>query len=233
MKRNKNLILTLLFVIQVIGEVLFLNDKVVAQQLEWIPKQLSGDWSRDAISLNESNADDSSEYIIMPRTRSKIIKVLKKGRTIQVIAKERILKTSDELGVDALCELLWSKKLNAFVLTQSEGGWVGSWYASIYLMDADSVRVIDISSNVIKSFMKHYSCPEGTEEPNIGALKWLNNDKELLLIAEVPPHSSCPDMGMIMGYIVEISTGRIIKEYDQDSLKKQWGKNLGRRLQSR
>lgn len=45
-----------------------------------------------------------------------------------------------------------------------------------------------------------------------------------------PPHSSCPEMGKIRGYLVEVPSGKIIREYAERDLRARWGWHLGYRF---
>jgi hypothetical protein len=135
----------------------------------------------------------------------------------------------EDAGVNTLAELQWSPDSTAFFITESSGGVVGDWHVIVYLHDGRRVRRVDVSKTVLQSFQKHYRCQE-PEVPNVGAVTWLHGAKHLLLVAEVPPHSSCLEMGKIRGYIVDIPTGRIRQEYSEKKLRAHWGVYLGRRF---
>jgi hypothetical protein len=135
-------------------------------------------------------------------------------------------------GVNGLAELLWAPDSSAFVVTESDGGWVGSWLVNVYRIDGDTVAKLDVSQAVTDVFQKRYPCVE-PETPNVGAVAWLEGSKRLLLVAEVPPHSSCHEMGKLGGFVVEVPGGRIVQEYSEAELRDKWGKYLGIRLSAR
>ena len=144
------------------------------------------------------------------------------------------LSGPEDEGIYPLAEMAWCPDSRAFFLTQSDGGNVGGWFLNVYLMSDKYVKLIDITQQVKKDFMTRYKCvvpedPTANEEPNIAAIKWFNDSKELLLLAEVPPHSSCPEMGKLMGYVVSVPSGNILSRYEEQHLRARWGRFLGER----
>ena|SRR2546422_369590 len=139
------------------------------------------------------------------------------------------LPAGSPLHVEDLAEVSWAPDSKAFYVTQSDGGWVGSWYLMVYLLSSDGLGEADISQAALKDFQSRVSgCPE--EKANIAAIGWDGGSKKLLLVAEAPPHSSCRDMGKIHGYLVAVPTGEILAKYDRRSIEKSWGSLLGQRL---
>jgi len=151
------------------------------------------------------------------------------GTSLAVTRKGARLAGIEKEGVAKLAELRWSADSAAFFVTQSYGGEVGEWLVWVYRIQGDRVQRTSVTQEVAREFKKHYRCRE-PEEPNIGAVKWLEGSNKLLLVAEVPPHSSCPEMGKVKGYVVEVPGGRIVQEFGDRELSLRWGRELGRRL---
>jgi hypothetical protein len=133
-----------------------------------------------------------------------------------------------------LAEVGWASDSCAFFITQSDGGAVGTWNTDAYLLTPLGLRKVAVSDGVRKDFMKRYNCDvwgdqRGNEIPNIAGLKWLKGSRELLLVAEVPPHSSCPEMGKFMGYVVSVPSTKIVTRYSAREVKNRWGQSLGPR----
>ncbi len=186
-----------------------------------------GLWSREAIPFQYHACIPEIDLVSPDGT----ITILIKGVSICVKVKDKCLSGIENEGVSGLAELMWSPDSSGFVITQSEGGEVGEWNVSVYLIQNSTVHKLDVTQLVVSSFKKHYSCLE-PEEPNIGAIRWLNGGKRLLLAAEVPPHSSCPEMGKKRGYIVEIRTGTILQEVSGSDLIDRWRSFLGKRFEN-
>jgi hypothetical protein len=133
--------------------------------------------------------------------------------------------------VETLAELLWAPDSSAFVVTQSDGGDVGTWLVAVYVLEGNGVARFDVARTVRESFQKRHPCDE-PEDANVGAIAWLGGSKKLLLAAEVPPHSNCREMGKLGGFVVEVPSGRIIQELSDADLRAKWGSSLGERLRA-
>jgi hypothetical protein len=71
---------------------------------------------------------------------------------------------------------------------------------------------------------------EEKETPNFAAVAWLREGKEILLVAEAPPHSSCANMGALAAYRLSADSGRVLEQLPQDRLLKEYGRLLGCRI---
>jgi hypothetical protein len=149
---------------------------------------------------------------------------------LDVVAENDTLAGLEVVGVVGLAELGWSPNSMGFFVNESLGGAVGEWRVAVYLLDNGKIRAVDAAKVAMIEFSKSYNCLGG-EDPNIGAIKWLEGSNRLLLVAEVPPHSSCPEMGNIEGYIVDIPSGSIIKILNERELLTNWGSSLGKRFE--
>ncbi len=182
-----------------------------------------GEWARDASEVTSS----PGKLKIPAPDHNKVLMI--NGIAFYVMVGDRILKGTEKEGVLQPAEIIWSPDSSAFVITASDGGAVGTWFISVYLLENDSVRYADVAQEVIRHFKRYYKCDE-PEEPNVGAVKWLNDSKQLLLVAEVPPHSTCREMGKFKGYIVDIPSGGILEEIDEKDVRLNWSGYLGTRF---
>jgi hypothetical protein len=133
-----------------------------------------------------------------------------------------------------LMEVLWSPNSKGFVVNVSDGGLVGTWDFKLYtIVDGHPVfHDLQKLMQVIASELPPCD-PEEAEVPNIGASAWLNNSDDLLVVAEVPPHSSCKNMGAIQGFRVSVATGKIIDRISESDLYEKWADSLGCRFQKK
>ena len=137
------------------------------------------------------------------------------------------------LGIQSLSEVLWAPDSRAFAVTQSDGGWVGTWYVEVYLISDTSLQRAKVTDRAFEDFSRRKVTrkrPCEVEAPNLGALTWSQSSKRLLIIAEAPPHSSCCDMGRIHGYMVDVPTGTIIARYSLTDLVKLYQAKFGWRF---
>ena len=69
------------------------------------------------------------------------------------------------------------------------------------------------------------------ESPNVGAVRWEGRGSHRLVVAvEVPPHSSCTDMGTFRVFDVELPGARVVSQLDQLEAKKLLKNDLGAEL---
>lgn len=138
-----------------------------------------------------------------------------------------------QLGVNAdakLTEMLWSPTGRFVSVTASDGGIVGTWSVNVFALDRDGgLHKHDNLRDAFKSADAFPDCDE-KETPNIGAIAWLNNGRDILLVAEVPPHSSCRNMSALSGYLVQVESGKIIEQLSESQLREKWGPKLGCRF---
>jgi hypothetical protein len=190
-----------------------------------------GDWSSAAYFVWPIQKDAQYREIRIPspdRTWSTVIR----ENSLTFVTSRSNVNPSPPVYLYGLAEVGWASDSSALFLTRSDGGWVGSWFARVILVNAGKLREIDITQEAAKDFHNHISkCAE--EQPNMIALAWLDGSRKLLLVAESPNHSSCPDMGNIAGYIIEVPSGRILNTYDKKALKAKFGHFFGPRLKSK
>ncbi len=172
------------------------------------------------------------------------IDVLSPDGTLLLQVRESMLTvalakhSSEQIGADiplySLAEVLWAPDSKAFALTSSDGGWVGSWSVVVYRVRGRDLEKVNIAEQAFAEFGKRTvartrDCE--VEEPNIGAVAWLDGSSRLLVLAEAPPHSSCCDMGHLQGYALEVPTGKILARYSQAELAREFRGRLGARFQ--
>lgn len=129
-----------------------------------------------------------------------------------------------------LMEVLWAPDSRNFVINVSDGGLVGHWDTYLYSIDADESPVYRDIQKIVRPIADVLLQCEPKEEANLGVVSWINGGKDILIIAEVPPHSSCRNMGAIFGFRVSAKSGEIVERMSEDALRKKWAKALGCRF---
>lgn len=139
------------------------------------------------------------------------------------------LERESAIKLPTLSEILWSDDSSAFAVTSCDGGWVGGWSVKVFMIRNGQTRRVDVSGEASTDVMRRYKCAE-REGPNFGAVAWMHGAGQLVLVAQVPPHSSCRDMGKLFGYMVSVPRGGILRRYSESELRNTWGAALGERL---
>jgi len=139
----------------------------------------------------------------------------------------RFAKTS--IPIASLAEILWARDSSAFALTQSDGGWVGTWSVTVYRLRPTGLSESDPGRLVLADFKQLLPRCSG-EYPNVGAVGWLNGSRRLRLAVEMPCRSSCTDMCRVAGYVVDASGGVILERLPEAALRRGWKTAIGSRL---
>lgn len=105
-----------------------------------------------------------------------------------------------------------------FALNSSNGGAAGGWSVSIiHVLEDGSVRDLSSAMNRVEAdFSARHTC--AARGNNYESLRWVAQD-QLLLTASVYGTSDCgSDMGYTEGYVLQPSTGKILKRYSETDL---------------
>jgi len=131
----------------------------------------------------------------------------------------------------SLGEILWAPDSTAFALTQSDGGWVGTWSVKIYRLKSGGVSASDPGGLPLADFKRLF--PRCSDEyANVAAVGWLDGSRRLRLVVEMPCHSSCSDMCKVVGYVVDPTHGGVIERVPAPAIRGRWKTALGLRLRS-
>jgi hypothetical protein len=131
--------------------------------------------------------------------------------------------------IPPLTEVLWAPSSRAFVITASDGGLVGTWHAHFYLVDAAGRPIKRDLASLISEAERPFAHCDGGEDVNIGAAGWLRDSRELLVVAEVPPHSYCANLGALRGFLIDVTTWKL-QRIGEHTLRSKFASFLGSRL---
>jgi len=191
-----------------------------------------GLWSADAAPLYEASAvfdtaSESGKAVPSPDKKWNVVGeeesiVLRRDSRTWVLPTLPLTKT--------LIEALWSPDSRYFAINQSDGGAVGTWQVHVYeVTERSGPRLTHVEKTALAKASKLPHCFE-PEIANLGAVAWLNGGSELLLVSEVPPHSSCTNMGDTTMFRVSMRSGHTVKE--TPLMKPSWKTHLGCALPS-
>ena len=147
---------------------------------------------------------------------------------LSLVGQKSITQLDNLMPNPSLMEVLWSPDSGSFIINVSDGGLVGSWETYFYRIDQHGKPVSRDIEGLVRPVANSFQQCDPCEEVNIGtAAAWINNGRELLVIAQVPPHSSCRNMGDILGFRISVASWRIIERIPEDRLRAEWGNVLG------
>jgi hypothetical protein len=187
-----------------------------------------GTFSRSAISIWRGDA-----HIISSPNGTKAIlvrppKVPDSDETHDVVVRAYGREYQTNIGALVNAEVAWAPDSNAFFVTYSDGGNIGTYHVKVFHVTASGLAVTEPIPDGRTLFVPRCADPES---PNVGAVRWMGRGSRRLLVAlEVPPHSSCADMGTFRVFEIELPGARVIKQRDQLVAKKLLRKDLGDEL---
>ncbi len=139
------------------------------------------------------------------------------GRHIYRLSQIDKLKTSA-----SLVDVKWSPDSQVVSLNVSDGGAVGDFHAMIYrLHGKDAPAFVDIEP-LLAPYLRHFSHCDGGPEINYVAAAWPAGGRQAAILASVPGHSLCRNMGDYKAFILDTRTWRIVKIIPQRQIPKTW-----------
>jgi hypothetical protein len=182
-----------------------------------------GNWSKDAIDLSIVASEKRSLFLHDPTGRREI-KINDTDLAMQVPGGAEAT-----FRLNWLAELDWASDGNAFFVTQSDAGPLGTWSVTSYTFDADRAEEVDVSALAVQQFVKSNACRDARSViPNATGVTWVNGSKDVILAVAVPfdVHTCAGDS--IAGYRVNARSGAIEEEFTFVELQRKWGRLLGR-----
>lgn len=154
-------------------------------------------------------------------------------------AREIDLPCPWRLGSD---DLLWSPNSKAFFINADCGESISGFVVSVYLIDSAN---LDVDRNftqeawhdMVKSFPP---CKALDHDPaecklmktdqeyyNMSGIDWLEDSSGIVVLSEVPPSSRYGGiMGEVMGYELEVPSGKILRRLGAKEFKMKWQKSM-------
>jgi hypothetical protein len=139
-----------------------------------------------------------------------------------------IFREKINFGLDA--EVLWSEDSKAFSITGSAEGANGQYHTDAFYIRSGQLDHISLTDLIQQAFGHPVKCG-WSEVPNVAALKWMDGSTKLLLAAEIIHHSNCDSYGTFAGFVVDVSSQRIVGHYNQLEMKRLFRSDLGPELQ--
>lgn len=146
------------------------------------------------------------------------------------LAGKKIALLRQILSPPSLTEVIWASDSKGFVVNASDGGAVGTWKAYLYLFSPDGRLLPRNLDALISPKVRNFPHCIDQEAANFGAAGWMSNDEELLVVVEVPPHSSCQNAGAIEGFRVDVTSWKVTARIPEPRLRQDWKQYLGNRL---
>jgi hypothetical protein len=133
-------------------------------------------------------------------------------------------------------ELLWAPDSRAFFINGSASAYAGFSVVVYVLSSVGDVRALDVTSlaqrDMVRTFppckvqaLSRAACTriEQAPEYNVSAITWTLGGRGVVVVAEIPCSSLYGGiMCQVMGYELEIPTGRIVRRMNARDLKRRY-----------
>lgn len=134
------------------------------------------------------------------------------------------LRSRIQFGLNA--QVLWSEDSKAFAITGSPDGGNGQYQTDAFYLRSQRLVRVPLTPLIERAFGHPVKCG-WPEAPNVVALKWLEGSRALLMAAQIINHSNCDSFATFNGFVVDPSSLRVVKRYDQIEVKRIFRADLG------
>jgi len=190
---------------------------------------VTGMYSRNATAVFDLYFIQKKSEIRIPSPDGKsslIVRYKPESAEMVLALKSGFQSFEWNVGIGVGAEIAWSPDSRAFFLTRSPAGRNGLYETTIYLLEGDQVKLIEVTPVVYKVFGQPVKC-DVPEPPNVAGIKWLDNSHRILVAAEIVHHSNCDSNGTFKLYELSVPGLEIVGNYDQLGAKKIFWKDLG------
>jgi hypothetical protein len=186
---------------------------------------VAGIW---AAAAKSAGSKSEGSFVVRAPSGPAAVVYASDGVYLQISRRRTIL--DDAVEPPPLTEVLWAPTSRAFVITASDGGNVGTWRAHFYFLDENNNPIPRDIRGLIGQDADAFANCQTREQVNLAAITWLKGGSELLVVAEVPPHSSCQNMGALMGFVISVKSWAVEKKLSQKDMLSKFRKRFGTRL---
>ena len=141
-------------------------------------------------------------------------------------------------------DLLWSPDSKAFFVNGGNGGGYWGFYVYVYRISDPALEPLDVTGKAQEDMLKTFPpclanglekaiCHDLEKQPdsNMSGIDWAGDSSAVVVMAEVPcsgGHGGI--MCQVMGYTLEVPTGRIIDRLNAVEFKRRWQRSMAWRF---
>jgi hypothetical protein len=193
-------------------------------------------WARDAVPLRQASVD--KKEISSPDGNVRISVGLQVGgdsdRNLSLHVK--LPAVIQDINLDeGANELLWSGDSRAFLVNGGYNAYSG-FFVTVYVIGKTRIDRFDITAQAQRDMVESFppckaanrderDCRKLEQHPefNMSGLGWINGSAGVVVFAEIPPSSFYGGiLGQVLGYELEIPSGKILRRLSAAEFKKQW-----------
>ncbi len=183
--------------------------------------------------------------IVAPDKKSVVEVLYQDGNAyLRITGPDKQVREIRDVSSSPANDLQWAPDSKAFFVDGSEGIPSPS-YVQVFMLDDAQLRPVDVTRQVEQDMVNTYppckafyldaaSCREIERDPgyNLTAIDWVDDSSTLVVMAQVPCTSNFGGiMCQVMGYEVEVPSGKILQRMTPAEFKAKWQKSMAQRLQ--
>lgn len=134
----------------------------------------------------------------------------------------------DSISTPDLVETDWSSNSKEVFVNTSDGGASGTWHTRVFQRSKSSLHEIPVESLIKRISALRTDC----QFKNVSAIAWVDAHHDLLVLEQVPDSSGCSNMGALAGYVVNISTLKVLERLNARQVKARFHAHLGNQGQA-
>ncbi|MBC3874043.1 hypothetical protein [Undibacterium flavidum] len=182
-------------------------------------------WSENAKNLERDVDKPNEAKNIYSQDRKSSVKISRDGIFFVSNGKATHLKEIEFYPY--YNEVLWAEDSKRFVITSSDGGLSGGWHVYVYEIDENSkLKRLKLPNKAVKIIDKLPNC-DGGYSTNVGAIKWENEGKNLVIGLVVPHNGVCKNAGWTLGMKVSFDPSEIVEKYSKKELLRRFSDSTG------
>ena len=203
-------------------------------------------WAKKSVGFaGTCSGDCRTQRIVAPDKRTTVEVLYQNGIVyLRVTAPDQPAREIHDVVASPHNDLLWAPDSKAFLINASEGMSSPS-FVQVYLLDDMLLRPVDVTHQAERDLVKTYPpckaidldpmrCRKIVVNPeyNITAFDWVEDSSALVVKVQVPCTTEYGGiLCQMMGYVVEVPSGDILKRMTPAEFKKEWQKSMEQRLQ--
>lgn len=215
---------------------------LVAASLAWAAKPT---WARKATGFSGDCKSGCRSQRIVARDKVSAVEVLYQdgGPYLRVTGPDKQSREVHDLQAGPWNDLEWASDSKAFFVSSGERV-TSPASLQVYLLDSAELRGIDVTRDAEQDMLKTFppckaiydqpACHKIERDPgyNITGIDWAKDSTTLVLMIQVPCTSNYGGiMCQLMGYEVDVPSGKIVKRMDAAAFRSEWQKQMAQRLE--
>lgn len=131
-------------------------------------------------------------------------------------------KIYEQGGNESLTHVMWAPNSRVFAINVSDGSAVGGWHSIIYRITGGGAPTAMDVGEILSVQLRGFAQCGDDSYANVQTVAWLGEGPRAAILASVPDHSICSNMGDYKGFIIDTGSGKIISWLSRPQVPQSW-----------